>query len=222
MGKIALSEVAPIAREPAVVNGNLGLLVSATRGPAQAVVAPNGRADLEIGQPTFEQIFRLYAPYVLRALVYLGVAESDIEDLCQDVFTTVYQNLAKFEGRSSVRTWIYGICINKVLNYRRVAYRRRERLGENSEPSVESHLVGQLEKKQACDLLQRALDELDQQKREAFVLYEIEELSMAEVARAVGCPLFTAYSRLYAARRQVKKRVEQFHQDKDALRSTGR
>ena len=38
--------------------------------------------------------------------------------------------------------------------------------------------------------------------------FEIEELSMAEVARSVGCPLFTAYARLYAARREVRKAVE--------------
>jgi RNA polymerase sigma-70 factor (ECF subfamily) len=56
-------------------------------------------------------------------------------------------------------------------------------------------------------LLDRALAELDEDKRAVFVLYEIEQLTMAEVAEAIGCPLQTAYSRLHAARRQVTERM---------------
>ena len=54
----------------------------------------------------------------------------------------------------------------------------------------------------------RALDTLDDDKRATFVLYEIEELSMAEVAEALGCPLQTAYSRLHAARKIVEAAVQ--------------
>ncbi len=62
--------------------------------------------------------------------------------------------------------------------------------------------------KQARVVLDRILDELDDDKRAVFVLYEIEELSMAEVADALGCPLQTAYSRLHAARKLVESAVE--------------
>jgi RNA polymerase sigma-70 factor (ECF subfamily) len=51
------------------------------------------------------------------------------------------------------------------------------------------------------------LDRLDEAQRAVFVLYEIEELSMAEIAEAVGCPLQTAYSRLHAARAQVEQTI---------------
>ena len=57
-------------------------------------------------------------------------------------------------------------------------------------------------------VLDAILDELDESKRAVFVLYELEELPMAEVAAAVGCPLQTAYSRLHSARATVESAVK--------------
>jgi RNA polymerase sigma-70 factor (ECF subfamily) len=57
--------------------------------------------------------------------------------------------------------------------------------------------------RQARAKLDAILDKLDDSKRAVFVLYEIEELSMSDVAAAVGCPVQTAYSRLHAARTEV-------------------
>jgi RNA polymerase sigma-70 factor (ECF subfamily) len=219
MGKVALSEAAPIANRSAVVRHNSGVSTKTATDQVNSTVLTRDRVGQEADLPSFEQLFHRYAPYVLHALPYLGVAQADIEDVCQDVFATVYQNLGKFERRSSVRTWIYGICLNKVLNYRRLAHRRRERLEPSSEQSVECRQNGLFEQKQAYLLLSRALAELDKHKREVFVLYEIEELSMVEVAQALGCPLFTAYSRLYAARREVKKTVARLISDRNLVRS---
>ncbi len=57
----------------------------------------------------------------------LGVAEADIEDVCQEVFITVHRKLSEFEGRSALRTWLYGISLRVASDYRRRAYVRRER-----------------------------------------------------------------------------------------------
>jgi RNA polymerase sigma-70 factor (ECF subfamily) len=59
--------------------------------------------------------------------------------------------------------------------------------------------------------LDRAVADLDDDKRAVFVLHEIEELAMAEVAAAVGCPLQTAYARLYAARKLLAAALEEVH-----------
>jgi RNA polymerase sigma-70 factor (ECF subfamily) len=66
-----------------------------------------------------------------------------------------------------------------------------------------STVPGVVSQREALERLRTALDLIDPGQREVFVLYEIEELGMAEVARAVGCPLQTAYSRLHAARRRI-------------------
>jgi RNA polymerase sigma-70 factor (ECF subfamily) len=160
------------------------------------------------GLPPLAEIFREHAPFVWRGLRRLGVPESDVEDVCQEVFVVVHRKLGDFEGRSSLRTWIYGIAARTASDYRRSGRVRRE-VVTDAPPDV-AHEGGQhdaLALKQARAMLDRILDELDDDKRSVFVLYEIEELTMAEVADALGCPLQTAYSRLHAARKVVEAGV---------------
>ena len=157
----------------------------------------------------FARVFRDHVHSVWRTLRRLGVAEDDVEDLCQEVFLVVFRKLAEFEGRSAMRTWIYGICLRTASDYRRRAHRRHEVVAESvPEPSVSASQATELQRRQARAMLDRALARLDEDRRAVFVLYEIEELSMAEVAEAIGCPVQTAYSRLHSARRQVRAELE--------------
>lgn len=153
-------------------------------------------------------VFRDHAPFVWRALRRLGVREADVEDVCQEVFVVVHRKLGDFEGRSSLRTWIYGICARTASDYRRSARVRREVVTDappDTATDARQHEV--LAMRQARVKLDRILDRLDDDKRAVFVLYEIEELTMNEVAEALGCPLQTAYSRLHAARKIVEAAV---------------
>jgi RNA polymerase sigma-70 factor, ECF subfamily len=152
----------------------------------------------------FERLFREFAPYVLRVLPRMGVAQSDLDDVAQEVFFAVHRGLPGFEERSSAKTWIYGICIRTCSNYRQRAHRRREQLvdappGGSDAHSPERALVAS----RALGALDRALAQLPEAQRAVFVLFEIEQLAMNEIAEALGCPKFTAYGRLYAARRAV-------------------
>jgi RNA polymerase sigma-70 factor (ECF subfamily) len=159
--------------------------------------------------PDLTALFREHAPFVWRALRRLGVHERDVEDVCQEVFVVVHRKLREFEGRSSVRTWIYGICARTASDYRRSGRVRREVVtDEPPEIAGDAAQHDAVALRQARAKLDRILDELDDDKRSVFVLYEIEELTMAEVAEALGCPLQTAYSRLHAARKIVETSVE--------------
>ncbi|HEX4447141.1 MAG TPA: sigma factor-like helix-turn-helix DNA-binding protein [Polyangiaceae bacterium] len=94
-------------------------------------------------------------------------------------------------------------------DYRKRARTRREVDCEAlEEPSMAPHQEHDLSLRQARDMLDRLLDQLDDDRRAVFVLYEIEELGMAEVAAVLGCPLQTAYSRLHSARRDVQAGLE--------------
>lgn len=156
----------------------------------------------------FEALFREHAPRVWRALRRLGVREADVEDVAQEVFVVVHRKLPEFEGRSSLRTWIYGICVRTASDYRRRAHVRREQPTDRMPDERRSApQLKELEREQARALLDDALATLDEAKRAVFVLYEIEELDMPQVAEALGCPLQTAYSRLYAARRRLKAEI---------------
>ena len=159
--------------------------------------------------PSLRTLFDEHARYVIRALRHLGIPEADVEDVAQEVFITVHRKLPEFEGRSSMRTWLYAICLRTASDHRRRAYNVRERAteappvdtgertGQEPDASVESRAF-----------VQQLLAELDEDKRTIVVLYEIEGLTMREVAEAVGCPLQTAYSRLHAARELMQQAWE--------------
>jgi RNA polymerase sigma-70 factor, ECF subfamily len=152
----------------------------------------------------FADVFRENVPYAWRCLRRLGVAEKDVEDVCQEVFLVVHRRLDEFQEGSSLRAWIYGICVRKASEHRRLAYQRRERVEDIPEGAVEPAQSDAIDKRRALELLDRTLAALDDDKRAVFVLYEIEGLTMNEIATAIECPLQTAYSRLHAARKHVE------------------
>jgi RNA polymerase sigma-70 factor (ECF subfamily) len=119
--------------------------------------------------------------------------------------------LPGFEQRSSLKTWVCGICLRKASDYRRRAHRHRERLvAEHDERTAAGeHPEALALRDEHAAQLQRALAALPEPLLQVFVLYEIEELPMAEVARAVGCPRFTGYTRLRAARRALREQLTQ-------------
>jgi RNA polymerase sigma-70 factor (ECF subfamily) len=166
--------------------------------------APSPAAEL-----SFRQVFVEHAPYVWRCLRRLGVGSGDVEDVCQEVFVVVHRKLHEYDGRASVRSWLYGFCVRKASDYRRSSRVRHESVtAELPEVAVASGQDEVLDRRSARELLDAALDRLDDGQRAAFVLYEIEELPMVDVARIVGCPVQTAYSRLHAARKLVEAAVK--------------
>jgi RNA polymerase sigma-70 factor (ECF subfamily) len=153
-----------------------------------------------------EDIVRANAAYVGRALRYLGVRDPELDDACQEVFLVVQRRVGSYEEHGSLRTWLYAICIRVAKSERRKRHARREEpLALLAETPAEANQERELEAKRARDLLTSLLDELDDDKRNVFVLHEIEEIAMQDVSRIVGCPLQTAYSRLHAAREQLAK-----------------
>ena len=168
--------------------------------------------------PDIVEIFNTHAPFVWRVLKRLGVGETDLDDVCQEVFVVVHQRLAQFEGRSTLRTWLYGICLRRASNYRSRAYRTREVLGAQApEPVIEPTQIRDLERQQALRWLDRVLATIPAPQREVYVLYELEQMAMQDVADAVGCPLQTAYSRLHAARAHVQREIAPASARKRAL-----
>lgn len=153
----------------------------------------------------FEDIFLENLQFVWRVMRRLGVQESDLEDVCQEVFMVVHRKLPEFEHRGTLRTWIFAICRRVAHTHRNRAHRRREVMSDAPlEIAITAIQSVNTERKQRLDQLDSVLNRLTEAKRLVYVLYEIEQLSMTEIAEMVGCPLHTAFSRLYAARRQVE------------------
>ncbi|MBM4779924.1 MAG: sigma-70 family RNA polymerase sigma factor [Archangiaceae bacterium] len=164
--------------------------------------------------PDFRALYTSKAPLVWRTLKRLGVREADLEDVAQEVFVVVHRRLPEFEGRSSIDTWLYGICLRIASDFRKKAHVKRETdLAEAPERSHSGETATrQIAMRQARLKLDEALNELDEDKRAVFVLFELEQLSMQEVAETVGAPVQTAYARLYAARKHIEAFVNQQRQ----------
>jgi RNA polymerase sigma-70 factor (ECF subfamily) len=157
---------------------------------------------------SFQEAYRQHAEMVWRVLRRLGVREADVEDVCQDTFTIIYRKLPQFAGRSALRTWIYGVALRCASDYRRRGHVLREIPTEAPvDGAADPPQLSSIERREARACLDALIAQLDEEKRAVFVLFEMEELPMPEVAEVVGCPLQTAYSRLHAARRQMEAAV---------------
>jgi RNA polymerase sigma-70 factor, ECF subfamily len=154
----------------------------------------------EVSVPSVTEIFREHGAFVWRLLRRLGVPSADLDDLTQEVFLIVHRSLPSYEEQGRLKGWLYRICVRTANQHRR---KRLPSVSLDVDPlihGVEANPEEAVQQSQARATFERLLSLLDEDRRTVFVLYEVEELPMAEVAKAIGCPLQTAYSRLHAAR----------------------
>jgi RNA polymerase sigma-70 factor (ECF subfamily) len=159
-----------------------------------------------------QTLVREQTPFVWRVLRHLGVLENQLDDLSQEVFMVLVENPSAFEARSSLRTFLYGVCRNIARSARRRRTARREtELEPSAQGASEATQERALWLKESRARLVEVIAELNEEQRMIFVLYEIEELSMEEIASALNAPLRTCYSRLEVARKQVLARFRRKH-----------
>ena len=159
----------------------------------------------------FRAFYAEHFGFVWRCLGALGVPAASLDDAAQEVFVVVHRQLPAFRADSSLRTWLYGVVRNVASNTRR-SQRRKGGLAElqGDEPSAQPDPLQSLETREAADFVQTFLCELDDKKRDLFVLAIIEQLSMPEIAPLLGVPLNTAYTRLRALRIEFQSAVAQY------------
>jgi RNA polymerase sigma-70 factor, ECF subfamily len=173
----------------------------ATRGISGEAEAP---AD-------FESIYREHFRFVWRVARRLGIEAAFLDDVVQETFVVVHRRLGDFGRRSTVKTWLYGIVRRVVADHLRVL--RRKPPGKSIETAAEMASTADttvrspeasMERAEQVHLLRKLLEGLDDDKREVFILAEIEEMTMAEVAEALGANVNTVASRLRSARREFE------------------
>jgi RNA polymerase sigma-70 factor, ECF subfamily len=169
--------------------------------------------------PSVAAVYEANVDYVFRCLRSLGVRGGQVEDAVQDVFLVVHDKLHTFDGAAKLRTWLYAIVLRVARRYRE-RQAREGRTGavgfeagaadeEAAEPLDARCAERTLLSREALGLARRALEALSDEKREVFVMAEIEQLSAPEIAAITFAPLNTVYSRLRAARLEFERRVEQ-------------
>jgi RNA polymerase sigma-70 factor, ECF subfamily len=142
---------------------------------------------------------------------------AEAEEAVQAAYLSAFASIGSFQGRSSLSTWLTRIVINEALGRRRAEERRhsqleqegvavmeayREKLMRGSEPDAPDVSVA---REQIRRLIEQAVGELPDLFRTVFVLREIEELSSEETASILDVPVATVKTRLFRARRQLRK-----------------
>jgi RNA polymerase sigma-70 factor (ECF subfamily) len=173
--------------------------------------APSREAHPASAALDFDAVYNGHFEFAWRSLRLLGVGPDALDDAVQDVFSAVARQLGGFEGRSSLRTWVFGIVQNIASNHRRRRVRKLEPLDAlndgvvSGEPTPHAHAEG----RDTADLVVRFCSELEEGRRSVFVLGLLEGVPAGEIAALLGVPLNTVYSRMHALRQELKARLEQ-------------
>ena len=188
------------------------------RSPAGNVLESAASPTGMVGAvPDFDAVYEDQVDFVWRTVRRMGVRAADADDVVQDVFVIVHRRLAEFEGRAQLKTWVFKILLHVVRHYWRTHKRKPgNRAGEDVTTlqtlmaDHESGPAASLERVEALRILDRLLAALDEDKREVFVLAEIEQMTAAEIADIVDANANTVASRLRAARQDFEKALARF------------
>jgi RNA polymerase sigma-70 factor (ECF subfamily) len=179
---------------------------SSARGPAERAPEKEVLVALEGGPsaadgPRFAQLVNDHVDFVWRSLRRFGVRDADADDATQRVFLIANEKLSRITiGRE--RAFLVG-CAARIASHVRRSYQRRDqaelKLSSSPHPANPNpeELTEQLE---ARELLDRALDRMPEELRAVFVLFELEELSVDDIALALALPRGTVATRLRRGR----------------------
>ena len=183
---------------------------SAVRAPVASVQPSFGIRPPDDALLTFSAIYTAYFDFVWSSVRRLGVGDEAVDDVVQEVFVTIHSRLHTIQQPESLRSWVYGVTRRTVSGYHRArkaksAHGVEVGVVDETFPAAQLTPFEETEQKDQLQLLAKLLLELDETKREVFVLAELEEMTAPEIAQALEIPLNTAYSRLRAARQAFEQ-----------------
>ena len=171
-------------------------------------------SGLNAGEACLEA-FQRELDYVFRTLRRLGTAPSEVEDLAQEVFLALRGAWADYDPERPLRPYLFGIAFRIASAY------QRKRNREVAFGIVEVGDAGPgpddtLQSKQARALVLAALERIPLPRRAVLVMHDIDDIPVGQVAAALDIPLFTVYSRLRKARRELEAAVRRMLKEADA------
>lgn len=167
----------------------------------------------------FERLYLEHANLVFNLCFNYLKNTEEAEEATQDVFIKVHQNYINFDGKSSVKTWIYRISVNLCLD-RLKAKNRKKRLARIKsifsqdtgelihDPSTFEHPGALLEDKEAVAEVFRAMEELPDTQKTAIILKSLEGLNQKEISEVMGITEKAVESLLVRARKKIKLILE--------------
>ena len=164
----------------------------------------------------FEKLYNQYNMLVYNlALNYLQNIE-DAEEITQDVFIQINNSLSNFQEKSSLKTWIYRITINKCLDFikHKNSQKRFFIFGKKSQNEFEISNVSNfehpgilLENKEKSKLLFEIINELGENQKTAFLLSKVDGLSNPEIAEIMKLSVSSVESLVFRAKSILKEKI---------------
>lgn len=160
-----------------------------------------------------------HARPLYRAARGMGFHQAEAEDLVQDVFTTFLETLDRFEGRSQIRTWLFGILHRKAQEKRRARFReaQNDSIDEVFESRFDSRgnwirppedLQRLLESQQIGEALAHCLEALSLAQRDVFVLREMEDMESADICKILDISVTNLGVLMHRARNRLRECIE--------------
>lgn len=163
--------------------------------------------------PSFEELYRDHFRFVWRSARRLGVARAELDDAVQDVFMVVHKKLPHYESRHPPRAWLFAITRRVAADYRRTLRRKGGLLPLHEEAAREQN-AGPLRdamNQERSDVILEFLAGVDDERRDAFILCELEQFSAPEIAAAIDANTSTVYSRIRLAREAFARFVQRHY-----------
>jgi RNA polymerase sigma-70 factor (ECF subfamily) len=170
----------------------------------------------------FARLFENLRPAVL-AVARRVAGMDDAEDVVMETYLKAWQALPRFRSRSSLKTWLYRIAYNCSLDFVRSRQRRKEvalsgddseqtvleRTPDEKQPTPDETIAGG----ELAEMVRGAMGQLPQEHRVALQLRFCDDLSYAEIAAATGVSIGTVMSRLFYAKRKLRKIIDDADND---------
>lgn len=167
-------------------------------------------------EAAFGELMRTHYEAIYRLVYAIVRHEQDARDVAQEVWLTVWRQLARFRGEAKFTTWVHPIAVRRSIDHlrrRRRWYARLIPFGSQgdepiaAEPSVPAIAPDSDPQSERVEQLRRALETLPPRQRAVIALRELEGLSYEEIAATIKIPVGTVMSRLYHARRFLAQKL---------------
>ena len=156
----------------------------------------------------FDILVKKYQDRILNIVYSIIGKDLESQDITQEIFLKVYNNLKYFRKKSKFSTWLYRITINTICDF----LRKRRKFFDISyfDKGLASTPEEELMKKEDEEFLINLLSKIPLKYRTAFVLKEIDNLNYKEIAEILHCSIGTVESRIYRARQFLKNLLKCF------------
>ena len=189
-------------------------LASLTDEDVKYIIKSAQQGDMQ----AFEILVTIYEKKAYAVARSLAGNDTDAQDVVQDIFLKLFQNLKSFHWDSSFNTWFYRLMRNAAIDFIRKRKRKETTSLDAPIPALENENPQEIEdrsptpedfltKRELSDLVAKSMQSLPEEQRMILVMRDMMDSSYEEIAEKLQCPLGTVKSRIYRARAALKESI---------------